>query len=344
MIIILMQLSGFEPVGIPMNVPAKDAPTKNQHGLVIATLKADSPTAETPPSRPARLGGQVRYYRWSSPEKTATVIYETLGAGPTVLLLPAFSTVSTRVELARIAQVLSAQFQVVALDWLGFGDSDRPAWVYGRSLYQTLLKDFVRDCCPQAAGIVAAGHGAGYALHLAQAELTGDTRLLLVAPTWKGPLRAMGAPGWLATGVRNLIRLPIIGPLLYGLNTRPAFLKWMYQRHVFVDGAQLTPAFMAQRYRLTQQVGARFAPAAFVTAALDPMIDRGEWLQVAAAAAQNMTTHVIVADQAPPQSLAEMQALSELPGVSSDRLPGSLGLHEEYGDRVGEIALDVFSA
>ena len=84
MIIILMQLSGFEPVGIPMNVPAKDAPTKNQHGLVIATLKADSPTAETPPSRPARLGGQVRYYRWSSPEKTATVIYETLGAGPTV--------------------------------------------------------------------------------------------------------------------------------------------------------------------------------------------------------------------------------------------------------------------
>ncbi|MEM8809086.1 MAG: alpha/beta fold hydrolase [Cyanobacteria bacterium P01_G01_bin.38] len=322
-----------------MNVTAKDLPAKDQHSPVVAALTMDSPTAETPP---ACLGGQMRRYRWSTSEKTATVVYETLGSGPTVLLLPAFSTVSTRVELARIAQALAAQFQVVALDWLGFGDSERPTWGYGQSLYQTLLKDFVRDCCPHPAGIVAAGHGAGYALHLAQTELTSDTRLLLVAPTWKGPLRAMGAPSWLVTGVRNLIRLPVIGPALYGLNTRPAFLKWMYQRHVFVDGAQLTPAFMTQRYRLTQQAGARFAPAAFVTAALDPMTDREEWLQVATAAAQNMTTHVIVADQAPPQSLAEMQVLSELPGVSSDHLPGSLGLYEEYGDRVGAIALDVF--
>ncbi|MGD1854102.1 MAG: alpha/beta fold hydrolase [Leptolyngbyaceae cyanobacterium] len=319
-----------------MNVSAND-----QQGTVVGTLTADSSTAETPP---ARLGGQVSRYRWSISEKTATVVYETLGSGPTVLLLPAFSTVSTRVELAQIAQALAAQFQVVALDWLGFGDSERPAWSYGRSLYQTLLKDFVRDCCPHPAGIVAAGHGAGYALHLAQTELTSDTHLLLVAPTWKGPLRAMGASDQLATGVRNLIRLPVIGPALYGLNTRPAFLKWMYQRHVFVDGAQLTPEFMAQRYRLTQQAGARFAPAAFVTAALDPMTDREEWLEVSAAVAQNMATHVIVADQAPPQSLAEMQVLSELPDVSSDRLPGSLGLYEEYGDRVGAIALDVFSA
>ncbi|MEL6247146.1 MAG: alpha/beta hydrolase [Cyanobacteria bacterium J06648_16] len=300
----------------------------------------------TAPKAEPCLGGQVQRYRWRSQGKTATVVYETLGTGPTVLLLPAFSTVSTRVELTQIAQALATQFQVVALDWLGFGDSERPAWVYERSLYQTLLKDFVRDCCPHPAGIVAAGHGAGYALHLAQTELTSDTRLLLVAPTWKGPLRAMGAPDWLATGVRNLIRLPVVGPALYGLNTRPAFLKWMYQRHVFVDAAQLTPTFMTQRYRLTQQTGARFAPAAFVTAALDPMIDRDEWLQVATAVTtdKRIKTHVIVADQAPPQSLAGMQALSELPSVTSDHLPGSLGLYEEYGERVGKIALDVFSA
>ncbi|MEM6432817.1 MAG: alpha/beta fold hydrolase [Cyanobacteria bacterium P01_D01_bin.115] len=309
-----------------------------------------APVTESPivkaPEAEARLSGQVQRYRWRSQGKTATVVYETLGTGPTVLLLPAFSTVSTRVELAQIAQTLATQFQVVALDWLGFGDSERPAWVYERSLYQTLLKDFVRDCCPHPAGIVAAGHGAGYALHLAQTELMSDTRLLLVAPTWKGPLRAMGAPSWLATGVRNLIRLPVIGPVLYGVNTRPAFLKWMYQRHVFVNEAQLTPTFMAQRYRLTQQTGARFAPAAFVTANLDPMTGREEWLRVSTTVTtdERIKTHVIVADQAPPQSLAGMQALSELPSVTSDHLPGSLGLYEEYGTRVGEIALAVFSA
>ena len=291
------------------------------------------------------LGGRVQHYDWTYQGQTVTIAYETSGAGPAVLLLPAFSTVSTRVELAQIAQVLASEFQVVALDWLGFGDSDRPACTYERSLYQALLKDFVQNCCPQPAGVLAAGHGAGYALHLAQDHLT-QSRLLLVAPTWKGPFRAMGAPGWLATGLRNLVRMPIVGSALYGANTHPAFLKWMYQRHVFVDETRLTPAFMQQRHRITQQSGARFAPAAFVTAALDPMCDRNEWLQTATAvtADPSNSVRVILADKAPPKSKAEMQALSELPGIQSDHLPGSLGLYEEYGAEVGAIALAHFQS
>ena len=296
-------------------------------------------------TRPNRMGGQVQHYDWTYQGQTVTIVYETLGAGPTVLLLPAFSTVSTRAELAQIAQALASQFQVVALDWLGFGDSDRPACTYERSLYQALIKDFVQNCCPQPAGILAAGHGAGYALHLAQNHLAQRT-LLLVAPTWKGPLRAMGAPGWLATGLRKLVGMPIVGSALYGINTHPAFLKWMYQRHVFVDETRLTPTFIQQRHRITQQPGARFAPAAFVTAALDPMGDRNEWLQVATAvtADPNSSVRVILADQAPPQSKAEMKALSELPGIHTDHLPGSLGLYEEYDAEVGAIALAHFQA
>ncbi|MDV3352160.1 alpha/beta fold hydrolase [Leptothoe sp. LEGE 181152] len=295
------------------------------------------------------LGGQVQHYDWTYQGQTVTLAYETSGAGPMVLLLPAFSTVSTRAELAQIAQVLASQFQVIALDWLGFGESERPAFTYKRSLYQALLKDFVQNCCPGPVGILAAGHGAGYALHLAQNHLTQNqisTRLLLVAPTWKGPLRAMGAPGWLAASLRSLVGLPIVGSALYGANTHPAFLKWMYQRHVFVDQTRLTPTFIQQRHRITQQPGARFAPAAFVTAALDPMGDRTEWLQIATAvtADPNNSVRVILADQAPPQSKAEMQALSELPGIQTDHLPGSLGLYEEYGAEVGVIALAHFQA
>ena len=287
-------------------------------------------------------GGQVQHYDWTYQGQTVTIAYEMSGTGPTVLLLPAFSTVSTRAELAQIAQVLASKFQVIALDWLGFGDSDRPAVTYERSLYQALLKDFVEDCCPQPAGILAAGHGAGYALHLAQTHPV--ARLLLVAPTWKGPLRAMGAPGWVATSLRNLVGLPIVGSALYGANTHPAFLKWMYQRHVFVDEARLTPDFIQQRHRITQQPGARFAPGAFVTAALDPMRDRTEWLQVATAVTAASSVRVILADKAPPQSSAEMQALAELPGIQTDSLPGSLGLYEEYGAEVGAIALAHFQA
>jgi hypothetical protein len=45
---------------------------------------------------------------------------------------------------------------------------------------------------------------------------------------------------------------------------------------------------------------------------------------------------VIVAEQAPPASKAEMEAIAALPDVQSTRLPGTLGLAEEYGDALAQ--------
>ncbi|MGF1568722.1 MAG: alpha/beta fold hydrolase [Nodosilinea sp.] len=298
-------------------------------------------TTTTAPVIPC-IGGIVHQYAWMYQGQSATIAYETLGQGLPVLLLPAFSTVSTRQEMAGIAQVLAPHFQVIALDWLGFGDSDRPAWVYDRLLYRQLLQDFMRHCCPQPPAMVAAGHGAGYALQVAQQQPYSCSKLVLVAPTWKGPLRAMGAPRPVASGVRNLVRSPLLGQALYGLNTTPAFLKLMYRRHVYGDASQLTPKFIAHKHAITQQPGARFAPAAFVTAALDPFTDSAAWL--AAGRALDLPVQVIIPEQAPPQSTAEMEALAALPGIQSYHLPGSLGLHEEHAAKVGALALAFLQA
>lgn len=283
------------------------------------------------------MNGQLQFYGWQYQGQSFKIAYETLGQGSPVLLLPAFSTVSSRTELAGIAQILAPHVQVIALDWLGFGESDRPPIHYNRSLYQQLLQDFVRDCCPQLLTIVAAGHAAGYAMQLVQQQPGVCAKLLLVAPTWKGPLRAMGAPISVATGIRNLVRSHLLGQGLYALNTHPAFLKWMYQRHVYVDREKLTPDFMTTKHRITQQPGARFAPAAFVTGGLDPMGDREEWLKVGRSL--SLPVQVIVPEQAPPKSKAEMEVFVALPQIQVKRLPGTLGLHEEYANEVGDIAL-----
>jgi pimeloyl-ACP methyl ester carboxylesterase len=254
-----------------------------------------------------------------------------------VLLLPAFSTVSSRTELAGIAQILAPHFQVITVDWLGFGESDRPRVHYDRALYQQLLQDFVQQCCPQPLAIVAAGHAAGYAMHLVQHQPSHCSKLMLVAPTWKGPLRAMGAPIPVASGVRNLVRSPLLGQALYALNTHLAFLKWMYQRHVYVDRDKLTPDFMTLKHQITQQPGARFAPAAFVTGGLDPMSDREEWLRVG----QSLTlpVYAIIPEQAPPKSKAEMEALVKLPQIQEQRISGTLGVYEEHSAQVGHLTL-----
>ena len=43
---------------------------------------------------------------------------------------------------------------------------------------------------------------------------------------------------------------------------------------------------------------------------------------------------VVIAEQAPGRSKAEMEALATLPQVEIQRLPGSLGLHEEYAEQL----------
>lgn len=48
---------------------------------------------------------------------------------------------------------------------------------------------------------------------------------------------------------------------------------------------------------------------------------------------------VVIGEQAPPSSKAEMEAIAALPNVQTVRLPGTLGMVEEYGEEVATTAL-----
>jgi pimeloyl-ACP methyl ester carboxylesterase len=281
------------------------------------------------------IGGNVQTYLWTWQGQSYSIAYETLGTGVPVLLLPAFSTVSTRSEMRGLAERLAPQFQVVALDWLGFGQSVRSDLNYQPAMYHQLLQDFVPAVFDQPVVLVAAGHAAGYAVHFATSQPDRCLKLVLLAPTWRGPLPTMGAKPAIANGVRQMVRSPLLGQLLYKLNTLPSFLKWMYRRHVYVDATQLTPDFIDRKYRITQQPGARFAPAAFVTGGLDPVQTRSEFLEELRSV--SLPVMIVMAEQAPPGSKAEMAAMAALPGLQVERLPGTLGLHEEYAEEVAEL-------
>src|SRR4028119_1428962 len=92
--------------------------------MMMALAKS---TSMPPASTESGIGGVAKKYLWTWEGQPLTVAYETLGEGTPVLMLPAFSTVSTRGEMRGIAERLSSQFQVVTLDWPGFGQSERPS-------------------------------------------------------------------------------------------------------------------------------------------------------------------------------------------------------------------------
>lgn len=281
-----------------------------------------------------QIGGNTQSFDWVWQNQSYPVTYETRGKGSPLLLLPAFSTVSSRSEMRGLADQLSSQFQVVALDWLGFGQSSRPSLDYNPALYQQLLQDFVAATFDQPAAVVAAGHAAVYVMQLAQPQPGIWSKIVLVAPTWRGPLPTMGVPIPFASVIRQIVRSPLLGQFLYKLNTLPSFLHFMYRRHVYTNAESLTPEFIAQKWSSTQMPGARYAPAAFVTGRLDPVQHRTDFLD--AVQSLSIPVMVVIGAQTPPKSKAEMDVLAHLAGVQVHRLSGSLGLHEEYATVLAE--------
>lgn len=292
---------------------------------------------------PAVSTAPHRRHRWHDGGRTIEVAFsDSGGSGPAWLLLPALSTISSRREWEPFCQAVAdsppppgGRPRLIRLDWPGFGASDRRKLPYNAELLARFLAAFRREVCPEDCGLLAAGHGAGLALRSAQRHGLSVREWVLVAPTWRGPLPTMAGRHSRAFPVlRSLVEAPLLGPLLYRLNTTRGMLGWMSRRHVDVAGPGLTPEGIRARQRLARQPGARFASAAFVSGGLDPYDSPEGWIQAAQGLEHPLT--VVIADQAPPKSLAAMQALAAV----ADRvlhLDGRLGAHEEQGRALARL-------
>jgi pimeloyl-ACP methyl ester carboxylesterase len=274
-----------------------------------------------------------RVFSWSWEGRPVAIVYETFGSGPPCLLLPAFSTVCTREEMRPLAMRLADRLTVTLVDWPGFGESSRQPFAYGPLLMQAFLGEFLAQVFAEPPSVVAAGHAAGYALALARMRSPCWTRIVLVAPTWRGPLpTAMGRPperwGW----VRRLVRTPLLGEGLYRMNTAGPVIALMYRRHVYADRLQVTGALVRTKQAIARRARGRHASVAFVTGALDPVGDREQFQRLVAP--PSAPTLIVYGSDTPPRSRAEIESLKGLGGIAVSAVPGSLGVHEEQPEIV----------
>ena len=282
-------------------------------------------------------------FAWQWDDNAIAIAYETFGEGTQVLLLPAFSTVSSREEMAPLAKRLEKEFQAITVDWPGFGASPRLRLDYKPALYHAFLDAFVTQELAKPLAVIAAGHAAGYVLALSRNKPNTFTRIVLVAPTWRGPLpTVMGEHRHQAyERVRKLISLPILGEALYRLNISRPFIALMYRRHVYADANRITPMLIRAKARIAHWGNARFASAAFVTGALDSVQSRAEFLALVQTPPCPLL--VVYGRDTPPRSKLEMEALVAY-GIEHRLLPGALGLHEEYAEEVFKAILPFFQA
>ena len=271
------------------------------------------------------------------------------GTGKRVLLLPSMSSISTKDEMAALSTILAENhFETAAPDWPGFGTGqNKPNVAWTPQAMAAWLDYVLQKVVPNACMIVAAGHAAGYVLRHFENCPEEAPRLVLVAPTWRGPLPTMmrgKRPEWLKS-VRAAVDSSVVGPVLYKMNLNELMVHKMSEGHVYSEPGFLSEGRMAQKRPVFQSAGARFASVRFVTGGLDPF-ESSEGAGAAAAALGQLPEcpmQLIWGDETPHKSKAAMAQLAEAAGVKPTILQrGKLGLHEEFSSEVAKAILGDF--
>jgi pimeloyl-ACP methyl ester carboxylesterase len=250
-------------------------------------------------------------------------------------MLPALSSISTRSEMQPLQSLLCSSFETLAVDWPGFGDRGRPRIDWRPSLYDEFLRYLFGEVVSESYAVIAAGHAASYVVkHFAEHGPVSE-RLVLLSPTWRGPLPTMmrGDRPMFAK-LAKVFDPPVIGPLLYRLNINRMVIGMMARGHVYGDALWLNKERMHEKLRVTRNSGARHASARFVTGRLDPFRSRSELLS----ALERIDVPVLslFSEQAPPKSRLEMEAMAGAANVTTVRIPaGKLSFYEE---RPGDAA------
>jgi pimeloyl-ACP methyl ester carboxylesterase len=269
---------------------------------------------------------------WTWRGKAIRLGADASGDGPKVLLLPALSSISTRREMRALQERLAARYSTLAVDWPGFGEAARPQVDWTPDAYAAFLAFVLSSVMPHPHAIIAAGHAATYVLKHAASASEPTTRLVLVAPTWRGPLPTRaGGHRPLFDRLCRLVDVPALGSLVYRLNVNRLVVRYMGAGHVYSDPAFLNEERLRHKLAVVRAEGARFASVRFVTGRLDPLASREAFLDIARRARAPIL--LVYGADTPPKSRAEMEALAAVPGVRTARLPrGKLSVHEEFPD------------
>lgn len=260
------------------------------------------------------------------------VSMDDIGTGPRMLLLPALSSISTRGEMMGLAELFAKEFHVHAVDWPGFGTKARPRADWTPDILSAFLARVIDEVRPQV--IVAAGHAAGYAVYHLARHKEALQGLVLVAPTWRGPLPTMlgGQRSWFRR-IRGAIDSSLTGPLLYAANVSSPVVRKMAREHVYSAPGWLSGKRLRSKMEVTRGKGARHASVRFVTGGLDRFTDRAAFLNnLRLAPCPVLVTYGL---ETPRKSRAEMEALSDLPNVHVERFDlGKLAIHEEFPENI----------
>jgi pimeloyl-ACP methyl ester carboxylesterase len=224
-------------------------------GAIVLTLRyALRPSAK--PKLPEAISAAIFATRIFYTSRGQLVYHESGRGGPLVFLHGIYVGASSY-EWSKVYPHFAGKHQVLAVDLLGFGESERPDVLLSADDHVQILTELLRaKCGGERASIVASGLGAGFATVLAAQHPELVQRLILLMPV-----------GYVQFGRRHLpkrygvfSRVPLLNRAFYRryLSTRVQIRAWL-KSSGFADPAKIGDEVIEVLTTFAQQFGAERA-------------------------------------------------------------------------------------
>ena len=196
-----------------------------------------------------------------------TRFYYREGEGTPIVFLHSINAAGSSVEMKPLFEHFASTTgrPLYAIDWLGFGKSDRPPVMYAPGLYQRQLRRTLSECVGRPADVVAFSLASEYAATVANAFPFLFNRLVLIAPS------GMGRSSEPAKFQRTLVSAAGkagVFELMYSRLTSREALRAFYAKNVFSQESVVPDDLVDYSFLTAHIRGAHFAPRRFIQGAL----------------------------------------------------------------------------
>jgi pimeloyl-ACP methyl ester carboxylesterase len=203
------------------------------------------PTPKIPVSRYLTLGDYKVHYLEA-------------GSGKPLLLLHGTALDSASLTYGAMIPELAKHFHVYALDWLGYGDSDKPEMDYSSSNYSSLLAKFIEALKLEKFSMVAFSMGGAMAMSYALGHQENLEKLVLIDSYGLG--RIVHVP----TLPYVLLHTPGVTGFIWKLFSKQRFLDFCLKYFVFGQAERVTPEVVADVKRQLELKGLQQASVSWL--------------------------------------------------------------------------------
>lgn len=182
-----------------------------------ATIKSILPSTEN------------RYYEW----RFGKIKYSKKGSGTPLLLLHDLTPGSSSYEFSKIIDSLAQKHEVYAIDFLGYGLSDKPDITFTNYLYVQMVTDFIKNIIGRKTDIIATGDAFPVAVMVCHNDNNVVKNMIAINPPSLYQLNQI--PSKQTKVLKLLLEAPILGTFIYNMHTSKTAFTKLFQEEYFYN-------------------------------------------------------------------------------------------------------------